>query len=184
MAIPSGPCDSGSEACCVSLYDVAAHLLTECYEAINECYPAADCCEALSAYVTMGRGDDGVVDSLVVAFGNIRTDPGSTPGVGFATHTAQFDIILRESGWPTVALDAEGAIVLPAPAEQHAAARHAYSHAEAMYRRLAYLQNTRGLTPPGTPCTRQSLGTMTPLNPQGGVVGWQVPVFVQMGWSD
>lgn len=183
MAIPSGPCDSGSEARCVSLYDIAAHLVTHSYEAIMEVYPSADCCEALSAYVTMGRGDDGVVDSVIVALADVRMDAASVPGV-FATHTAQFNVILRESGWPTIYLDADGAIALPAPAEQNAAARHSYSHAEAMYRRLAYLQNTRSLTPDGMPCTRQTIGVLTPLNPSGGVVGWQVPVFIQLGWSD
>jgi hypothetical protein len=165
----------------VSLHDIAAHLLAEVYDAVSGCYPGPDCCEPLAAYVTLGNGDDGITDSLTVSFGSIASSPNTRPG-GLSLWKATFNVRLSESGWPTARVEGE-AITLPTPSEQATAARHVLSMGEAIHRRLSMLQSQRGLTPPGVRCSNASVGVMTPVPPQGGVVGWLVPVVIDLPWN-
>ena len=177
--IPTIPCDT-PEACCDSLYAVAAHLLTEVYDALLVCYPTENC-QALAAYVTLGLGNDGIPDALTVATTNIDTSPASRPG-SFGLWRATYAIILKESGWPVAHVEGDE-IVLPSPDLQAAAAAHVYAMGEAMHRKLSRLYTTRNLTPSGVGCTNATLGTMFPLAPQGGVVGWQASVTADLPWN-
>jgi hypothetical protein len=178
--IPSSPCDT-SEQCCVSLHDIAAHLLAEVYDAVSGCYPGPDCCEPLAAYVTLGSGDDGIIDSLTVAIGGISPSGETRPG-GLGLWRATFNVRLSESGWPTGRTEG-GAITMPQPTEQATAVRHVLSMGEAIHRRLSTLQTRRGLTPPGVRCSNASIGTMQPILPLGGVVGWLCPVTIDLPWN-
>jgi hypothetical protein len=180
IVIPSSPCDT-SEQCCVSLHDIAAHLLSEVYDAVLGCYPGPDCCEPLAAYVTTGSGDDGITDSLTVAVGQISASQNTKPG-GLGLWKGAFTVRLVESGWPVGHVEGN-TIVMPPPDEQARAARHVLSMGEAIHRRLAALQTQRGLTPPGVRCSNAVVGTMIALPPQGGVVGWVVQVTVDLPWN-
>lgn len=178
--IPNTACEP-LDACCVSLYEIANHLLAEAYDAVLTCYPTEGDCEPLAAYVTMGSGDDGIKDALTVTSGSIDASPNTRPGV-FGLWRATFIVMLRESGWPTAHVDGD-AIVLPAPTEQARAAQHVYSMGEALHRRLALLMMNRQLVPDTVSCSNGAIGSMVPLNPQGGVVGWQIPVIVDLPWN-
>jgi hypothetical protein len=164
----------------VSLHDIAAHLLSETYQAIMQCYPSS-CCEPIAAYVSAGDGDDGVKDALTVAVTGVAPSPNTVPGQ-FGLYKAGFNVRLRESGWPTARQEGD-VLVLPTPAEQSAAARHVFAMGEAMHRRLAFLNANRSMTPPGTRCSNATLGPLTPLRPQGGVIGWLVQVTVDLPWN-
>lgn len=177
--IPTTPC-ADTEPCCVSMYDIALHLLTETFDAVSACYPGT-CVEPLRAYVTLGDGDDGIVDSLTVSAGTTVASPNTIPG-SFGLWRATFNVRLRESGWPTARVEGD-AIMLPPPEEQAIAAKHVFSMGEAIHRRLSYLMSNRRLVPDGVRCSNATLGAMLPLNPQGGVVGWVVPVIVDLPWN-
>lgn len=178
--IPSSPCDT-SEQCCVSLHDIAAHLLAEVYDAVSGCYPGTDCCDPLAAYVTIGGGDDGITDSLTVAFSSIVPSANTRSG-GMGLWNATFVIRLVESGWPTARTEGN-TIVMPTPTEQATAVRHVLSMAEAIHRRLAFLQANRALTPPGVRCSNATVGQMSPIPPLAGVVGMTCPVSVDLPWN-
>jgi hypothetical protein len=176
--IPVAPCEI-SDPCCTDLYDIAAHLLASVYDALMACQP--ECCDNIAAYVTLGNGDDAITDALTVQFTTVNASPNSIAG-SFSLFRAQFTVILRESGWPTARVDGE-TIVMPQPSEQANAAKYIYARGEAMHRRLSYLQSSKGLVPPGTTCVTGTVGSMTPLNPLGGVAGWIVPVTVDLPWN-
>jgi hypothetical protein len=177
--IPTTPC-ADFEPCCLSLSDIATHLLTEMYDAITECYPST-CAQPLAAYITFGNGDDGIVDSLVVAAGQVTSTSEARAGQ-MNLWRATFTIRLSESGWPTARIEGEE-IVLPTPQEQQIAARHVFSMGEAMHRRLSHLMFHRALVPSTVRCSNATVGTMVPVPPSGGVVGWQVPVTVDLPWN-
>lgn len=177
--IPSAPCGLTPEPCCVSLSDIANHLLSETFDALGQC--GEDACEGILAYVTMGNGDDGVVDSLTVAF--ISTTASANTRAGqLGLYRATFDVRLRESGWPTAVVEGKQ-IALPDPAVQAVAARYMLSRGEAIHRRLASLSTSRGLVPAGVRCSNGSVGALSPLAPQGGVVGWTMQVTIDLPWN-
>lgn len=177
--IPRTDCQA-VDACCVTLYDIANHLLAEVFDAVTQCYPT-DCCETLAAYVTMGSGDDGITDALTVGVTSVQSSAHTLPG-GLGLWRAEFAVILRESGWPTAYSDGD-TIVLPSPTEQARASQHVFAMGESIHRRLAFLMGQRALVPRGTRCSNGTVGTMNPLYPQGGVVGWQVPVIIDLPWN-
>lgn len=181
MALPTDACGEGFDACCTALYDIANHLLSEVFDALIVCYPPAPCADPLRAYVTVGAGDDGQVDTVTVAINTVTPTSTSLPG-NFGLFQAVFDVRLRESGWPTAYVEGD-TIVLPTPEEQVAAARHLYAHGEAIHRRLSKLQTNRRLVPPSVRCTNATIGTMIASSPEGGVVGWSVPVTVDLPWN-
>lgn len=178
--IPAAPCDDMPEPCCVSLSDIASHLLSETFNALSECDGAEDC-GGIIAYVTMGNGDDGIVDSLTVAFISTTASANTRPGQ-MGLYRATFDVRLRESGWPTAVVEGKQ-IVLPDPVVQAAAARYMLSRGEAIHRRLASLSTSRGLVPAGVRCSNGSVGTLSPLAPLGGVVGWTMQVTIDLPWN-
>lgn len=175
--IPAAPCDL-PDPCCTDLYDIAAHLLAHAFDALQAC--CSEGCGELAAYVTLGNGDDAIQDALTVQYTTMSTSPNSVASISL--YRAQYNVILRESGWPTARAEGE-TIVMPQPGEQASAARYMYARGEALHRRLAYLQSTKRLTPTSTTCVAATVGTMTPLNPLGGVAGWLVPVVVDLPWN-
>jgi hypothetical protein len=176
--IPNEPCVL-PDPCCTDLYSIAAHLLAAVYDALKAC--CTEGCDELAAYVTLGNGDDGVKDALTVQFTTVAASPNTRAG-GFGLYRATFQVILRESGWPTARVE-DDSIILPQPSEQAAAAQYIYARGEAIHRKLTYMQASRTLVPTGTVCVAATVGTMNPLNPLGGVVGWSVPVTTDLPWN-
>jgi hypothetical protein len=167
------------EPCCTSIADIAEFLLAEAYDAVSRCLP--DDCDPLQAYLTVGSGDDGIVDAVTVSYNDINR-LGSTKGT-VAMHRVTFDVRLRESGWPVVKV--EGSVIeMPDPVRQNELARHVFAHSEAMYRRLAFLVRN-GLARCGTAvgCRNAEIGRLNPLSPQAGVVGCSVSITVDVPWG-
>ena len=163
----------------MSLSDIANHLLAETFNALLECDESG--CEGIVSYVTMGNGDDGISDALTVSFLSTTASPNTRSGQ-FGLYRAAFDVRLRESGWPTVVVEGQE-VVLPDPALQASASRYMLSRGEAIHRRLAHLTTTRGLVPAGVRCSNGSVGSLVPLSPQGGVVGWSTQVTIDLPWN-
>lgn len=184
MALPQ-TCIDHEPGQCADLVDIAEHVLDECYRALLPLIePQADG-TALRAYVTMGSaGDDGVADSLCVSFLGASLTGGSAAGnasVALPGVRANFQVLLRESGWPTISIEG-GRITLPDPTAQSAAARHAFARGEALYRHLLRLNTRRQIAPMFTGAVA-TVGQLTPVPPLGGVVGWRVNFDVLMGWG-
>lgn len=171
-------CDA-PEACCTSLFTIADNILNAVYDALLPCYP--DGCTPLTKYVTMGNGDDAIMDSLTVTFAVAGASQGSTRNgvmVPIALVRGALDVRLRESGWPTVQVTE--VITPPAPELQQSAAMQAYGHGEKMYRTLLNLHARHALAPVG--CAT-SVGQLQPLQPLGGAIGFLVRVEVDLPWG-
>lgn len=179
-------CDVSDDVCCGSLFAQADHLRSSVYTALLECFDADCPSPPLTTYVTMGQGDDGVVDSLAVAFTGTLMSEGSTQAGGklimLPLVRAQFDVRLRESGWPTVHREG-GVMHAPDPARQHALARHAFAHGERMYLKLLSMHANRTLVAPSIKRCSASLSNLLPLPPLGGTIGFYVVVTADMPWS-
>ncbi len=175
MSVASKSCGA-SDNPCSSLSSVAEYLLAECHDAVLACFALAPCPDAIVAYVTTGDGD-GIADSLTVAVREIA--PEGAVGGGLAWKVT-FLVRLRESGWPVVTTDGSS-VILPPVDEQVAATRNLLAHGEALIRRLSTLSRERRLTPRGSRVVGDSIGRLTPLQPSGGVAGWEIPITVKLG---
>lgn len=181
--LPNGDCVTSDNVCCTSLYDIANHILAGVYESLLECYQPSFCNGGgVLAYVTMGNGDDLVLDALSVAISEVRPSDATIRNnqtSPLPMFSATFNVRLIESGWP-MAYEENGEIFVPDPVEQNALARHAYGHGERMYRKLAYMAAHGDLTPAGVACTKAVLYALQPLAPSGGSIGWTASVVMQL----
>lgn len=171
MALPNGDCSTPGDACCRSYFDIADRLLAQGMDALRECQTCD--CDGLTAYVTIGSGDDAIVDALTVALDGVALAPSVRSGGAQVTRVS-FVVRLRETGWPVAVSDGER-IIPPDPNAQHAAALHLYAHCEALWRRLTHLQASRALLPDGVR-GQCSVAPMAMLNPTAGVVGCAITV--------
>jgi len=184
--LPNGDCVVSEEVCCTNLYDIAQHILSGLYEGMLECFQPTQCDPGgLLAYVTMGDGDDLVLDALTVALTSV--DPSfntvarneTSP---FGLYRATFTIRLLESGWP-MAYEENGEIFVPDPVAQNAMARHAYAHGERMYRRLTYMASHGECVPAGMSCSKVEVSALRAMNPQGGSIGWETTLVLALPWG-
>jgi len=184
--LPNGDCVTTEEVCCTSLYDIAQTILSNLYEGMLECFQPTPCNEGgLLAYVTMGDGDDLVLDALTVALTSIdpsfntvaRND--TSP---FGLYRATFTIRLMESGWP-MAYEENGEIFVPDPVMQNAMARHAFGHGERMYRRLTYMASHGECVPAGVACSKAEVTSLRAMNPMGGSIGWETTLVLSLPWG-
>ena len=184
--LPNGDCVISEEVCCTTLYDVAQHILASLYEAMLDCFQPTACNPGgLLAYVTMGEGDDLVLDALTVSIGEIRPSARTVQGTQmspFGNYQATINVRLLEAGWPT-AYEEDGEIYVPDPVIQNAIARHSYAHGERMYRKLSYMASHGECVPPGTACVSAVVNSLQPMNPSGGSVGWFTSVTLTLPWG-
>lgn len=180
MPLQADSCLPVDDQSCNWLARISQHLLEQTYSAISGCFNGG--CEGeVTAYITTGQGDDGVMDALTVAL--LAIDPSAlTISKGPSLWRATFDVRLRESGWPVVRV-ADGVIVPPPPEEQAMAVSQLLAHGEAIHRRLSSLKASSSLTPPGMTCSQATIGSLTPIFPQGGVAGWTVLVTIDLPWG-
>lgn len=170
------------EAICNTLYDYAEHLRCQAMDALDGCFDGG-CDGKIRSYLTMGSGDDGIPDALTVAIGPFTPTAG-TGTVGPSVYQAQFDVRLRESGYPMVqAAEGGRSIAYPDPQLQHAATRRVMGHAGAILGRLSMLKANGGLAPEGYRCSRGVIGSMVPLPAQGGVSGFSITVVLNLPWG-
>lgn len=168
------------EQMCNTLYDYANHLLCNAKAALDACFDEP--CN-FSTYLSMGPGDDGVRDALIVVIGPF-TPTANSGQVGPSVYQAQFDVRLRESGYPMVqAVGGGRSIAMPAPDKQHEATRQVMAHAGAILSRLTWMKSTGCMAPEGYRCGRASIGGMVPLPPQGGVTGFSISVVINLPWG-
>lgn len=188
MPLPSQSCEITTETCCTALFDIANYILNVVYEGLVGCLPL-DCDGnpmPLAKYVTMGSGDDGIADSLTVAFQGSTITQNSSDGRGVTMpiimERGEFEIRLRESGWPIVTTN--GVVNAPEPAVQHAIARHAYAHIEQFRKTIRMMVAQKNVSPAGVPkpnfCQLLDLRT---LNPQGGIVGCVASIRMTLPWG-
>lgn len=188
--LPNADCDIPDNACCTTLFDIADHLRLKIYNALLPCYSESDCGPSAPpiSYVTLGNGDDAIMDALTVAIESVAPSGNSIGGKGGAQVLAAaqrvvYTIRLRESGWPTATVVGEE-ILPPDPTAQHLLARHAYAHGEKMYRALHGLYVNRELVPVGMPSPGfVQMSTLRPLLPTAGVVGFVTGVTMDLPWG-
>lgn len=192
MPLPQQSCPIPEDVCCNGIFDIAQYVLNRVYDGLVGCLPKG--CDGqpmqLLPYVTMGQGDDGVADSLTVAFLGAIPSPNSLDQNGRlkgpSLFRGDFDVRLRESGWPLIRTDG-GQLNAPDPALQQAIARHAYAHGEQMFRVLRSLA-ARVATPGGwlanypNPAFATASQLRT-INPQGGIVGFSSVLTVDLPWG-
>ena len=186
--LPTGGCSPSELTCCTDLFDIANNLLEKVLLALNGCISNGECPgEGLSAYVTMGSGDDAIPNAVTVEFETSASTPGSTSGSGrpfpIGISRTTFTVRLKESGWPTVQTH-QNTISAPSPADQHAAARHAFAHGELMYRTLLQMRATNTIVPSSVHgCLNTMVGPLLPLRPLGGIIGFTAQVMVDLPWG-
>lgn len=185
--LPGPDCGANEDVCCNVLYDVAYHILVSVHDSLVACFPQDGCSTIPVAYVTMGGGDDGVRDALTVAIIEAVPSPKSLDPngrmVGIPLYRCAYEVRLKESGWPMVERN-ENSISPPDPVRQNSQARHAFSHGERIYRKLNNMLITKTMTPSTVAqYSTVQLGRLTPLRPLGGVVGWVIPVSVDLPWG-
>lgn len=189
MPLPQQSCEVSDDVCCTVMWDVANFVLNSVYDGIVDCFPL-DCNGEpmpFTKYVTMGNGDDGIVDSLAVAIQTVSPTTGSSDNTGVmkgvTLFRAAFDVRLREGGWPIVSTNG-GVIQAPDPAMQHAISRHAYAHGEKMYRVLRSMVSSHTVLPSAMP--RPGFANLAPLRalqPLGGAVGFATTLQVDLPWG-
>lgn len=168
---------------CNTVYAYANHLLCAARDALGSCFRGGSCRDHIRSYLSMGAGDDGIPDSLIVV-----TQPmvatSSTATIGPSLYQLPFDVRLRESGYPiSQAVNGGNSISYPDPDLQHYATMQSMAHGEAIHRRLSAMKSAGALSPDGYRCTRGLVGQMVPLPPQGGVVGWSIIVTLTIPWG-
>lgn len=168
---------------CSMLYAYGEHLRCEAMCALDQCFVSGSCRDSIRSYLSMGAGDDGIADSLIVVVRPMIPTSG-TATVGPSVWQLQFDIILRESGYPMAQVAEAGrAISPPDPEAQHRATMQLMSHGEAIHRRLSALKASGCLAPDGYRCTRGQISQLAPLPVQGGVAGWTISVVLIVPWA-
>ena len=183
MPLQSDACTPIAEQRCSVLWQIADYLLCKTYEAVGSCFAGACCDGQISAYVTTGQGDDGIVDQLTVSL--LQIDPSVlTASIGPGLYRATFLVRLHESGWPTARVDGD-TVIPPAPEEQARAIQQLMAHGEAMHRRLTHLRASGQILPPGMnpPRLNSAIGQLAPVFPQGGVAGWTILVTIDLPWG-
>lgn len=173
MVLPLANCDTSTAVCCSGVYDVADVILAEAMAALGEC--GEPDCPGLAGYVTIGDGD-GVTDGLAVALESV-SPAHRAQSTKLSVNRAEYTVRLLESGWPIVqAVGSE--IVMPAPEKQHVLSRHVMSHAEVVYRRLRHVVAHRDFG--STRTTWAEIGSLVPLPPKMGVVGFRMTIRVDI----
>lgn len=184
--LPNDDCVISEQVCCTSLYDIAQHILSGLYEGLLDCFQQTPCNPGgLLAYVTMGEGDDLVLDAVTVALTSIEPSYNTVARNDtspFGLYRATFTVRLLESGWP-MAFEENGEIFVPDPVIQNAVARHAFGHGERMYRRLTYMASHGECVPTGVACSKVEVTSLRPLNPSGGTVGWETTLVLALPWG-
>lgn len=181
MALPAVDCCDTATLECSDAWAVGDHILHEVHDYLTKVIPQG-CCDTLLTYLTMGDGDDGIVDALTVNLS--RISPAQDSQRGTWSSRAYFEVRLRESGWPTI-VDNGTEVKMPDPVAQNTLAAHAWSHCEAMYRKLVMMQKRpagTGFQPEGHRVLASGVDTLRFLKPLGGVVGGVVPVTVDLPW--
>jgi hypothetical protein len=167
---------------CNTFFAYGDHLRCAAMSALEPFFPNGDC--TIRSYLSMNAGDDAVSDSLIVVLGPLTTTANSGP-IGPTIYQAQFDVILRESGYPMVkAVDGGRAIAKPDPDEQNRATRQLMQHAGAILTALNGLKTSGCLQPPGyVRCSRSLVSGMQPMPASGGVAGWIISVTIWLPWG-
>lgn len=183
MPLDTNACVDVVDAMCNTIYAYAEHLRCEAMHALDQCFVGGSCRDSIRSYLSLGAGDDGIADSLIVVAGQMVLTAG-TVSVGPSMWRAPFDIRLRESGYPMAgAADGGRSIAAPDPDAQHRATMLMMSHGEAIHRRMSALKASGSLAPEGYRCSRGLITGSGPLAPQGGVAGWTVSLQIDLAWG-
>lgn len=185
MPLPLDDCadDIPTDVCCPTLFGIADRIRCIATDAFYSCVDAAVCTErGFRSIVAMDPHEDFFGDILTVVLTNWGVDATSQEGsktLPILLTVAQYRLELQELGWPVPEVDEQGELISVPPADLvNAVSRHAYSHGEAIGRAL---MNTaarrefwhRNIGLPTDGFSAFQVSPMSPISPQGRVVGWR-----------
>jgi len=187
MALPSPDCDVPLDVCCDMAFTIASNILEIAHTAVVGCIPITPCpLPEIVGYISFGlRVEDPVPDYLVVSLASLTPTPLSADRnqkMHLPIYRAEFQVRLLESGWPQPTGD-DQEIIPPEPDEFAAAAKHAYAHGEAMYRALHVALTNNELNPYCQSGCFKAISALTPVEPTGGTVGWDVNITTDFDMS-
>lgn len=188
MALPLGTCadEISDDVCCSSIFDIAERLRRIAFSAVADCY---ETCEGYRSYVSVGpRVPEPLSDAVVVYITDVAPSQGSRSFTGQTTlgaslQQARFDIFLTETGWPMIEANEMGEVIyVPDHELINALSRHAYSHAESMYRACldSYQTGRMFPLPANSHISKVEIVGLRPIAPSAHTVGWVIPVMVQL----
>lgn len=187
MALPLGTCadEISTDVCCRSIFDIAERLRQVAFGTVADCYEP---CGEYRTYVSVGpRVSEAMSDAVLVYITDVtpsirtRSSTGQTT-LGVSLQQAQFEIFLTETGWPMIEGNELGEVIyVPDHELVNAVSRHAYSHAEAMYRAVlnSYQKGLMFPLPANSHINKVEIAGLRPIAPSAHTVGWVIPVAVQ-----
>lgn len=189
MALPaaSSPAAIPLDYCCDTLSLMADRIRTVALDGLCSCLDGSCADRSFRSFVSIGPTiEDPLGDSLIVHMPTFGPTPGSTDTQGnlrlVANYRGDFEVQLRENGWPTIEVDEMGQVIqVPDSDMVNVVARHAMGHGERMYRALAHAITKRELfLPTQNPHIGQiQLSNLTPMQPSAFIVGYSATVRVE-----
>ena len=169
MPFPTQDCGAVDLAddCCGTLWDLANGVLSTVVPFVEQCIVPTECAPEMRYFVSIGRPETWQSDFLALYLENIRVDQLSVRNLAtlpFPLIMGQFRFLLTESGYPGLVQVGED-FYTPNDDTMHLAARHGYSHAQALLRGLMSYVNAND-------CKKFNLRDFQPTRPEAGHAGW------------
>ena len=189
MALPaaSDPADIPATTCCDTLGSMADRIRTVAMAGLCGCMESACADRTFRSFVSIGPNiQDPLGDSVIVHMTDVAPSSGSNTRGGnllpFAVHGADFEIQLRDNGWPQVSTDdLTKTIVAPDSDIINALALHSMGHGEKMYRALvdAIQRKEMFVGPANGHVGLIQISGLRPIQPTAFMVGWSCTVRVE-----
>lgn len=155
------------DACCSTWWDLANGVLATIVPFMEECIVPSECAEPMRYFVSIGRPETWQSDFLALYLENIRVDALSVRNqttLSFPVIMGAFRLLLTESNYPGL-IQVGDDVYTPNDDQFHLAAKHGYSHAQAMMRGLMSYAGAND-------CRKFNLRDLQPTRPEVGHAGW------------
>lgn len=176
MPLPRSDCDISGDVCCTSIYDAISAVVGVAHAGVVACLGEA-LCDSVTGYVSIAQPNNPTGDYVAGWMVSMDARAGANAaqqGMMLVVPTLTIGIRLMETGYPMV--NEGGGGTVPSFNQLNAISLHAYSHAEMMYRRVLNALVTRQISC----CGFQAIGPLVPVEPSGGLVGYQFTVTVTL----
>jgi hypothetical protein len=166
---------------------MADRIRTVAMAGLCGCMESACADRAFRSFVSIGPNiQDPLGDSLIVHLTEAGPTSGSTTRGGnmlpFAVHTADFEVQLRDNGWPQISTDdMSKSIVVPDSDMVNGMALHSMGHGEKMYRALVDAIQRKELFAGASNghIGLVQISRLRPIQPTSFMVGWSCTVQVE-----